>query len=92
VMTARNCWIVHSAVGCSVTFQWRIQRADLEDEEDIEDPEPDGHCPEEVTGDDRVRMIPHNVAHRWERCPVGCINSDLGSFFGLGMTRIGAGA
>jgi hypothetical protein len=26
VMTMRNCWIVHSAVGCSVTFQWRIRR------------------------------------------------------------------
>jgi hypothetical protein len=26
VMTSRNCWIVHSAVGCSGTFQWRIRR------------------------------------------------------------------
>ena len=34
-------------------------RADLEDDEDIEDAEADGHRREEVTGDDRVRMIPH---------------------------------
>jgi hypothetical protein len=26
VMTMRNCWIVHSAVGCTVTFEWRIRR------------------------------------------------------------------
>jgi hypothetical protein len=34
-------------------------RADLEDDEDIEDAEADGQRREEVTGDDRVRMIPH---------------------------------
>jgi len=34
-------------------------RADLEDYEDIEDAKADGHRREEVTGDDRVRMIPH---------------------------------
>ena len=26
VITMRNCWMVHSAVGCSVTFQWTIRR------------------------------------------------------------------
>jgi hypothetical protein len=34
-------------------------RTDLEDDEDIEDAEADGHRREEVTGEDRVRMIPH---------------------------------
>ena len=33
--------------------------ADLEDEEDIEEAEADRHGREEVTGYDRVRMIPH---------------------------------
>ena len=36
-----------------------LTRADLEDDEDIEDAETDGHRREEVTGDDRVCMIPH---------------------------------
>jgi len=40
-------------------------RADLEDDEDIEDTEADGHRREEVTGDDRVRAwFRTNVAHR----------------------------
>ena len=33
-------------------------RADLEDDEDVEDSETDRHRREEVTGDDRVRMVP----------------------------------
>ena len=34
-------------------------RADIEDDEDIEGAEPDGHRREEVTSEDRVRVIPH---------------------------------
>ena len=34
-------------------------RTDLEDDEHIEDAEAGGHHREEVTGHDRVRMIPH---------------------------------
>jgi hypothetical protein len=33
-------------------------RADLEDDEDVEDPETHRHRREEVAGDDRVRMVP----------------------------------
>jgi hypothetical protein len=33
--------------------------ADLEDDEDIEEAEANGHRREEVTDDDRMRMIPH---------------------------------
>jgi hypothetical protein len=43
-------------------------RADLKNDEDIKDPEADGHCREEVTGDDRVCMIPHK-----RRPPLGSL-------------------
>ena len=38
-------------------------RADLEDDEDIEDAKANGHRREEVTGHDCMRMIPHTVAN-----------------------------
>jgi hypothetical protein len=47
--------------------------ADLEDDEDIEDAEPDGHHREEVTGDDGVRMIPHK-----RRPPLGPLPTAAG--------------
>jgi hypothetical protein len=59
VMTMRNCWIVHSAGGCSVTFQWGIRRVPTSRTTNIEDAEAGRYHREEVTGHDRVRMIPH---------------------------------
>ena len=38
-------------------------RTDFEDHEYVEDAKADGHRREEVAGDNRVRVIPH------ERCP-----------------------
>src|SRR5437879_4706430 len=59
-MTARNCWMVQSVVGCSVTFQWTIGRVPTSrTTKTIEDAEGGRHGDEEVTGQDRMRMIPH---------------------------------
>jgi hypothetical protein len=54
----RNCWIVHAAVGCSVTFQWMIRRVPTSRTTKIEDTEAGRHGGEEVTGEDRGCMIP----------------------------------
>jgi hypothetical protein len=49
-------------------------RADFEDDEHIDDAEADGHRREKVTGDDRVRMIPHK-----RRPPLGALPTAAGA-------------
>jgi len=45
-----------------------LTRADVEDDENIEDTEAHGHGREEITGDDRARMIPYKC-----RPPLGAL-------------------
>ena len=57
-IATRNCWTVQSAVGCAVAFQLDDPPGtDFEDDEYIDELDSCGHNDEEVTGQERLRMI-----------------------------------
>src|ERR1700720_2161394 len=59
MIAVRHCWIVQSAVGCSVTFQWTIRRVPTSSTTNTYRMRKRTVIVVPKAREDRVRVIPH---------------------------------